>query len=282
MDFSEEKLDFSRRSSQQTVAAGEPDCILTIGSQRLAAVLGDEWDNGMSVTVQGSPAFWVEDTGVLQAADVEIEVRVSNIVRLESEGEEDESISGAPTFRIGLVRLSQIAVKLRSESKAAAASAEKTNYQSQIYPRRRAFRASKRAVLAIALAATLFALPALAWHFRFRILNIGTGWPSAAKSDQDAVPLAKLDPTILKRPGVEPFLNAEVSNRLELTALQTRAFERLNKTTRQALEDLGKYWESAGRLELEGRRDVVLKAARQEGLQLLTENQRLKWEELNR
>jgi hypothetical protein len=57
---------------------------------------------------------------------------------------------------------------------------------------------------------------------------------------------------------------------------------RLNKTIQGALEDLEKYWESAGRLELARRRGMLLEAARQEALQLLTDQQRQQWEAMTR
>ena len=98
--------------------------------------------------------------------------------------------------------------------------------------------------------------------------------------DQSAMPELRL--RILRLPGVEPFLNPEVAKALELTPSQMGAFGRLNKTTQEALEDLEKYWESAGRLELARRRNVLLDAARQEALQLLTDQQRQQWEAMTR
>ena len=93
---------------------------------------------------------------------------------------------------------------------------------------------------------------------------------------------AEPTPEILRLPGVEPFLNPEVAKKLELTPSQTGAFRRLNKTTQEALKDLEKYWESAGRSELARRRNVLLEAARQEALQLLTDQQRQQWEAMTR
>ena len=89
-------------------------------------------------------------------------------------------------------------------------------------------------------------------------------------------------PEIVRLPGVEPFLTREVAKKLELTASQTAAFGRLNKTTQQALDDLEKYWESAGRSELARKRNVLLEAARQEALELLTDQQRQQWEAMTR
>ena len=82
----------------------------------------------------------------------------------------------------------------------------------------------------------------------------------------------------MRLPGVEPFLKPEVAKKLKLTPLQTGAFGRLNKTIQEALMDLDKYWESADRLELVRRRNILLDAARQEALQLLTDQQRQQWD----
>jgi hypothetical protein len=83
-------------------------------------------------------------------------------------------------------------------------------------------------------------------------------------------------------PGVEPFIQPEVAKKLELTPVQTGAYQRLNSTTQQAVEELEKYWGSAGRLELARRRTMLLDASRQEALQLLTDPQRKLWDEMAR
>ncbi len=96
------------------------------------------------------------------------------------------------------------------------------------------------------------------------------------------LPFCEPTPEMLKLPGVEPFLRPEVIAKLELTPTQTDAIGRLDKTTSEALQDLEKYWESVGRLELARRRDVVLGAAREEAMQLLTDQQRQQWEAMTR
>jgi hypothetical protein len=92
----------------------------------------------------------------------------------------------------------------------------------------------------------------------------------------------EIAPEILRLPGVEPFLNPAVAATLAITPLQTDAFNRLNKITQDALGDLEKYWENPSRLELARRRNVLLDAARQEALQLFTDQQRQQWESMKR
>jgi hypothetical protein len=285
MALNDDRPDFSRRSSQGTISRGQPDCLLTVGSQRLAAVLGDEWDNGMSVMVQGTPSFWVEDTGMLQSADVEIEVRVSNIVRLDAEGEEDEPAETVPTFRIGLVRLSQIAVKLRPDPKSV--DADSPPSPSLPYRDPKPSRAFKAGRLTLVRVASLLVVVAAAWQI-YRWIPVGTFQNrNAADANSPSNASTLLTPSlpkpaaaILHLPGVEPFLNTDVANRLELTPSQTGAFARLNKATQEALEELAKYWESGSRSEFAGRRELLLNAALQEGLHLLSDKQRQQWDEM--
>jgi hypothetical protein len=292
MEIQEEKLDFTRRSPKCAISGRQPDCLLTIGSQRLAATLGDEWDNGMSVTIQGTPSFWVEDTGVLKSADVETEVRVSNIVRLEAEAEEDEPNSTPPTFRIGLVRLSQIAVKLRPESSPPAA--ETPQAKPLTYLRKKPFRLPKGTILAVGLSAIALAILAIGWHYGAGVIGgivsqKGHATNSDGESDDRVTAesatksdIPRVAREISRLPGVEPFLNPEVANLLELTASQMSALERLDKTTQGALQDLEQYWGGGSRLELTGRQDMLLNAARHEGLRLLTRKQRQQWEAISR
>ena len=111
MDSRELEPVAERRSSTSIAPPRPPraDCLLTIGAQCLAAVLAEEADAGLHVLIQGSPLFWVEDTGVLQTTDVEIAVRVSTIVCMEAD--QDDFASSLPAFRIGLARLDQPAAK---------------------------------------------------------------------------------------------------------------------------------------------------------------------------
>jgi hypothetical protein len=292
MELRDADVDVSGRPSNRAPSRPQPDCLLSIGSQRLAAVLGDEWDNGVSVTVQGSPAFWVEDTGVLQTADLEIDVRVSQIVRLEAD--EDELAPTNPAFRIGLVRLNQIAVKLRSGPGPAPSLATEArddsapNVMSCLRPR---FCLSKGKILGIFLVLILVIVVAAAWQFFVRKAGVtdpltrnadGTATLNSAVQPGTSPAEAGISSAILRLPGVESFLNPEVAKRLQLTQSQTEALGRLHKTTQEALEDLEKYWGSTSRLEFQGRRDVIQNAAQQEALRLLSDEQRRQWEAMSR
>jgi len=114
MELCEEEPAAIRRSLNQPVTTPHPDCILSIGTQRLPAILADEQDGGLRILIQGSPSFWVEDSGLLQILEAEIAVRVSSIVRLERD--EDDTSSCKPAFCIGLAQLDQAAGELQPQA----------------------------------------------------------------------------------------------------------------------------------------------------------------------
>ena len=102
------------KSAAKQPSPFQPDSILMVGSQSLAAAISGEEerdDSSVHVLVLGSPAFWADDTGMLQTPEADIEVRVCNIVRIEEEDEDLES--SQPVFRIGLDQLENPPVKLR-------------------------------------------------------------------------------------------------------------------------------------------------------------------------
>ncbi len=292
MDSHEDELAQSQGSTKLPFSTAQPDCLLAVGSQRFAAILTDECETGMHVQIQGSPLFWVEDSGVLQTPDSEISVRVANIVRIESI--EDQFVSSIPAFRIGLTCLGQAEEKpaptttmgTRRPPAFPLGSADSIPLSDRPPGR---IRAAAGGLIALVMIATPLALVAAAW--RHHVQQAGTNDaqqavmpPSTAPEVPQPAKPAILEPTpeTLKLPGIEPFLRPEVIAKLELTPTQTDAIGRLDKTTREALQDLEKYWESVGRLELARRRDVVLEAAREEALQLLTDQQRRQWEAMTR
>ncbi len=280
----------SSRSPKPTDYRAKPDCLLTVGSQRFAAILADQSSTGLTVQIQGSPLFWVEDTGVLQTADLEIAVRVSNIVRIE--GIDDHFASSVPGFCIGLTPVGQTATK--SGPQPPAPSRKKRRKLLSILPLPR-IRVSMGGLMGFAMLATPLVLVFVAWQHHVRQVQTVDSQtmavpgpaevpqPTPTVTSQPAVPATpEPTPETLSVPGVEPFLNPLVAAKLALTPSQTGALKRLNKTIRAALQDLDKYWESVGRLELARRRGELLDAARQEALQLLTDEQRQKWEAMTR
>ncbi len=299
MESREEEPVHAGRTLVRPVSPEHPDCLLTIGSQRFTARLADERDSGLYVLIQGNPLFWVEDTGVLQTSESEIAVRVCTIVRMETE--EDEFASSMTGFRIGLAPLSRAELKVWPQ--AAPIPRRKAPHKLRwLLPLPR-ISISSGGVIALALIAMLLVFVAIAWQGHARQTNCVVSSSTAVaapnarsltpaiqqRSTEPAQSAAPAMPAIpepttetLQLPGVEPFLTPEVAKRLELTPSQTGAIGRLNKTTQVALQDLEKYWESAGRLEVAQRRNVVLEAARQEVLQLLTDWQRQQWEAMTR
>jgi hypothetical protein len=296
MESSEIEPVVPRRLSRGPATSAQADCLLTIGSQRFAAVLTKQWDTGLYVLIQGSPLFWVEDTGVLQTPAVEIAVRVCNIVRIETD--EDELAPSMPAFRIGLARVGGQAAKLRPQT----ASDRVRDIGGNLFSLlpRGGIRISAGGMIAFSLIATPLILVAMAWRHHAHqaapvvlrnpvdlqkpvVATAGAQPPGPANVVQPAA-LVEPEPTpeTLGLPGIEPFLKPEVAKKLELTPSQIDALGRLNKTTQQALQDLKKYWEIADQGELARRRDVLLGVAREEALELLTDRQRRQWEAMPR
>ena len=289
MESREETLTGSCRSSERVAAPARPDCILAIGSQRLPAILAEERHDSLLLLIHGNPLFWVDDEGELQTPDLAVTVRVSSIVCVEKAG--DDSGSQVPEFRIAVARLGQTAVKRPQPSRISVQEA---------YCSRPAARFRKPAVLttgglaALALVLTPIVVVAVVWlNHLHKVHSIeshntdtaifDTPLPTPAIKQQAAEDVASRSfREIRQLPGVEPFLQAVVAEKLALTPSQAGALKRLDKTTQQALEDLEKYWESSGRLELARRQNEVLEAARHEALQLLTDEQRQRWEALTR
>lgn len=287
METIEEKSDKSRPSSNRRGPHGQPDCILAIGSQFLAAVFAEETESSVHVLIQGNPLFWVEEAGVLQMSDMEVPVRVSNIVRVEMESDEDEFAPSTPMFRVGLARLGRSEGPLRPEPSPVPAKDARSKLLSLSTLAK--IRPSWAGLIALAMIVTPLLLMAAAWIYvrpaspaaslekvtdgaKVELPSSPMGGNSSAPSEPDAA--------ILRLPGVEPFLNEAVARKLELTPSQEGACQRLNDTTQAALVDLEKYWETTGRLEIARRRNVLLEAARREALQLLTDQQRQQWDAL--
>jgi len=282
-----------RRSSKQPVPPAQPDYVLTIGSQRLPAVLADKQETGLFVLIQGSPLFWVEDSGVLETSEVEIAVRVSKIVRLETG--EDEFASSLPAFRIGLTQLGQTVVKPRPQPPPIPRKKARSKLL-LLLPLNR-IQVSVGGLIGFVLIVTPVVFVAAAWLHHLHQAQSADSQnstvsipdvpqPTTTGSQRPTVPtvpaVPEPTPDILRLPGIEPFLTPVIAKKLELTPSQTGAFERLNGTVQEALEDLEKYWESGGRLELAQRRNVLLEAARQEALRLLTDQQRQRWKAMTR
>jgi hypothetical protein len=291
MELSQEKPGKTRQRSNRRDSCPKPDCILTIGAQRLAAIFAEETESTLQVLIQGNPLFWVEEAGVLQMSETEVPVRVSNVVRMEEESDDDEEelAPSTPMFRVGLARLGRSEGPLRPEPPLTPAENTPPNTPSLTVPEGR--RLIRAGLIALALIATPLAFMAAAWiYVHPKNLAFSTAWftdmthrdsTSNSKGGDSSAP-NEAEAEVLRLPGVEPFLNEAVARKLELTPSQKGACQRLNDTTQAALADLEKYWESSGRLEIARRQIVLLQAARREALQLLTDEQLQQWEAMTR
>jgi hypothetical protein len=276
----------SKRASRRKTPPQQPTCVLSIGAQRLPAVIAEERGGTMHVMVQGSPQFWVEDSGQLTTPDAELSVRVFNIVRVEAA--EDDPAGSIPAFRIGLERLGQVARETDPDDDLD----EEDDDEVEVLTKKPK-RFSLSGPLSLIAVVAILVSAAAAWQRHAGHIwaapwgaNSGgrklLGSPSLPDSGTIESPSSHAPSGVSKLPGVEPFLQPEVVKKLDLTPAQTDACQRLNLTTQQAVEDLEKYWGSADRWELARKRDMLLLSARQEALELLTDPQRKLWDDMSR
>ena len=281
----------SRRLLRRRSASAQPTCVLSVGSQRLPAAIAEERGGTLHVLIQGSPQFWVEDSGQLSTPQGELSVRVFNIVRVEEE--EEHPAGSIPTFRIGLEQLGQVAPEYDPDGPETGET-EADEMEDEAGGNSRS---SPGGVLGVAVAIALLVSAAAAWRHYSGNGNVApakVGGENEAVSSNYAGQLtmhrpaggsaatASYTPDLVRLPGVEPFVRPEVAKKLGLTPAQMGACQRLNRTTQDAVADLEKYWGSGGRLELAQKRNVLLDAARQEALELLTDPQRKLWNEMTR
>jgi len=233
--------------------------------------------------VQGNPQFWVKDPGQLTTPDAKFSVRIFNIVRVEAE--DGDPMANIATFCIGLERMGDI--ERRSNGPVSDVNV--------IEPKEPATRAKGarwpiRGPFILAIIAAVTVLTIAAWYYSPRIRAAiyfpatGTAtdsnvFGSLPRTDSPRDSAAATAPTqtfseLLRLPGADPFVQAEVAKRLELTPNQTEACQRINRITQQAIEDLEKYWGGSGRWELARKRSLLQDEARRQALLLLTDAQR--------
>jgi hypothetical protein len=85
---------------------------------------------------------------------------------------------------------------------------------------------------------------------------------------------------VLSLPGPEPFAAPQVVQALELTAEQQTKLNAMIEATVGALRECDERWQSDSRHTHSKKRAIVMDAARQEALKILTERQREKWMEI--
>ncbi len=267
-----------------------PRVVLTIGEHQATALLFDESRDGLAVLLPEEPSFWVDETGELSTDAATISVRVTTIVRFDA----DESIeSEAPqAFRIGLERI-------ENDSFAPAVTDPQENHKTvSTPPAALAPLISPKSKSSGIIAALIVCLPLLAvgavWYNNYRqnhstshTLNLPADeGASSSTTAAPAVPpqpvLAEPTPEMFGRLGVEPFVLPEVAAKLQLSPSQEGTYESLQQATNAALADLDKYWQSVGRLEQARRRNLILEAAREQALAVLSATQRAQWDALVR
>jgi hypothetical protein len=268
----------------------QPNSVLCVGDQHLPAAIIGERGGTIHIVVQGSPQFWVDDDGTLKVPDVEVPVRVFNIVRVEAD--EDNSAGDIPLFRVGLERLAQVA-STEDPEELNKPKVEPTNPDppttGERKPRTSLFTVLTLLVVAIVLvgAGVVCQIHFGNWSSEFGLTGPkkSTGNETGAQNAEQAESAAKSTKSkwaseLLAMPGAVPFAEPEVAKKLELTPIQMDSIRQLNKITVDAANDLEKYWGSGDRWELAHKRTMLLDESRRQALQMLTAPQRKLWEEI--
>lgn len=275
-------------------ARAQPDCVLSVGAQNLPAAIIEERGGTLHVVIQGNPQFWVDDAGHLKTPETELEVCVFNIVRLEAD--EDDPAGDIPQFRIGLERLGTVA-KEEPEDENDGEDGDEPEESEVKTKARKTTRGGLRTLLVTLVAVALIAGAALTWQHRLGKWTDLEKWmvfppaadrvkpqpgkpaaPSGAAPQPAANTASPPVPVkLLRLPGVQPFLRPEVANWLDLSPSQKEALQRLDQVTQIGMKDLEKYWSDNDRLEDAQKRNALLDEARQQALEVLTDQQRELW-----
>ena len=258
-----------------TVSADRSHVVLTIGSHHMPALLCEQSPSEFLILLPHAPAFWVEDTGQLQTDCGSIEVRVANIARAVQDGDADEENCRA--FWIGLERPSEKPIEQSGDvPPMVPVESLRADIKSRSPKNRR--RALAGGFFTLVLVSIPLMVVAIVWIYHSRHAPSTEGASGETTVSEKVV--AGPTPDMFSLPGIEPFVVPEVAAKLEFTPSQEDAYLRLQQTTNSALADLDKYWQSVGRFEQARRRNLILDAAREEALGMLSEPQRSQWDAL--
>jgi len=277
----------------------EREALLTINARRTLVLLRSVAEKTCDVLLYEPPSFWVNDTGELQTDYGALKVRVASVFRVD----EDEGVE--PIFRIVLEEIDELPI----EPETPAAKPKRRPMASRLYyfPWRRT-----TAICIVVVAVVLVGYSAiyggrLLWQYSLdkaiaeaRLAEGNAG----AKSDRKegalasagtatiaipATPAAAAATTaaVAVRPslgaptleqvhlsGARSFVVPEVVAALGITAKQAATLKNVNDATEKAIHDLDHLWQSDSPEQHSRRLAMILDAARQQSLKLLTAEQR--------
>lgn len=236
--------------------------------------------DGFLALVKDPPNLWVDDAGSLETEDRSWDVCVVSVHRIESE--QDIETDGPRVFRIGLDCVREI----RSPSDVGRRRAFLAKLTSLV-PMERT-ETSWRNLLTVSLVSAPMLVVVLVWNRDNPMVSKVFGWSNVPLQGAPPGPTSgqpgprseqPVNPLVAARhlPGVEPFLLPEVAACLNLTAEQRAALGRLGATTQQAMQQLDTYWKKDSPAARAKKREMILDAAHQEAMRLLTDQQRQQW-----
>ena len=283
--------DLSAAAGPTTVCA--PTATLEIASVRLPISSLKNSGAIVCAVVENPPPLWIDDPGTLRTDDETTPVRVVSLERLQAG--DDSSAGGSGTFEICLRRSGE---HVRATETGHRISLGNVLYATltSLVPMEGSRPWSRRAMLAFLIAIPLV-LGYIMVHGRITVFDGAIQGCRQAISrlvHRSDVPPPELPATVaadgpvaggpmpgleqsVRQSGVEPFLRPEVAAALKLTDVQLTGFRRLAETTRLALTDIDRFWVGESESEHAAKRAMVLDAARQQAVRMLTDEQSRKW-----
>ena len=285
------------RRSGRCPADGSPQiAVLKMASASLSVVVVEQRMELLAVLANSLPNLWVDDVGQLQTKTERWEVRVASIIRIKSEDAPEAELG--TKFRIGLVRVRELPPPRRAARAAHLAHLLRC-FLASLLPIE-SCKVFSGIALAILLVTTPAVLAVLAWNHNSPTMTRVVQWgeqavgntvggnaprpEGAATTDSAARPATdlagELRAAIQHLAGPEAFLLPGIADQLKLTAQQQAGFRRLTETTRLALRELDRRWQSDVPADHADKRAMIVQAARQEAMALLTGEQRERWKKL--
>jgi hypothetical protein len=281
------------------------EALLTINGRRSLVILRSAAEKTCDVLLYDPPSFWVNDMGELQTDYGAINVRVASVFRI------DEDEEAEPVYRIVLEEFEELPQKAPPAPKKLKRRTLTSRLRYLPWRRMLAF-----AVVLVALPLVAFCAykgrrylwkteavsglaeaksaaksggtpavsPVQGISARAPMAHSSGSGASTVRSVTEPIQAALPKPTFeqLHLQGARPFMVPEVARALGLTPQQIAAFKDTNRATELAVRDLNVFWQSDGPEQHARRLGMILDAARQQSLNLLTPDQRHRLAELSK
>jgi hypothetical protein len=274
-----------RNAFRCPVSQPEHVALLRVGKKRQMRVqLLDESAGGFAVLADRHPGVQAGDVVRLCTESGWHEVRVVHVCKHRPAVAEGESLgeSEGPQFRVGFERLRDLAPREGARCLRAWFGRLGIGRSLPLF--------SSAAVVVVVLLLSVTAALAAGAAILHQIVNSRPTSQSALSQLEEPIsssaPSRNADgpsqtmPTIARLPGASPFASKEVARELELSQSQQEEIGRIVDLSGEAVRQIPLRWPGQTREQHDEKRQILLDEARRRILQLLTEEQRDRWEAL--